>query len=91
MSKLDGCGNLISPESSYYIQDVRQYEGNSIVFWKHEGHGYTANFQEAGIFMGSDSRVHSDRTTDVPWPVGVVRACRSEHVDAQRLLKHKRG
>jgi len=83
--KLDGFGDPINPNHYYYIQDKRQHVGNCVMFWAHEGHGYTCEFEEAGLFLGEDSRVHSDRDTDVPWPVMAVRAARVAHVDAQRL------
>lgn len=88
--KLDGCGDPINPDAYYYIQDKRSYVGNAVSFWRENGAGYTCEFEEAGLFLGSDSRVHSDRDTDVPWPVVAVRASRVVNVDAQKLLAFKK-
>jgi hypothetical protein len=88
--KLDGCGDPVNPRHNYYIQDTRQFVGNCVMFWRHEGKGYTCDFEEAGVFSGDDPRVHSDRDTDVPWPVMQVRASRVTHVDAQLLNKFKK-
>lgn len=87
--KKDGTGKPIDPKLYYYIQDTRQHVGNCVLFWREEGQGYTCEFDEAGMFLGDDSRVTGDRDTDVPWPVMLVRASRVTHVDAQLLYKHK--
>lgn len=83
--KLDGFGDPIKPNAYYYIQDKRQFVGNCVMLWRENGAGYTCEFEDAGLFLGEDSRVCSDRDTDVPWPVMAVRAARVEHVDAQKL------
>ena len=34
-------------EEGYYIQDVRRYIGNSVVWWAVGGHGYTTDLKKA--------------------------------------------
>ena len=88
--KLDGCGDPIDPKGFYYIQDTRSFVGNAVVFWRAEGKGYTCDFEEAGLYLGDSSEVHSDRDTDVPWPVIPVRASRVTNVNADRLYTFKK-
>ncbi len=83
--KRDGLGRPIDRDAFYYIQDSRQYVGNCVLWWAVEGQGYTCELPEAGMFKGSDSRVHSDRDCDVPWPVELVRPFVRQHIDASSL------
>lgn len=82
-AKRDGCGQPISDEAMYYIQDARQIVGNCALWWCHEGAGYTTELDEAGKFSGAFAR--SLRDTDVPWPVRVVESAAVRHVRTDRL------
>ncbi len=73
----------------FYIQDARQYVGNSVLWWRHEGQGYTTDMDQAGLF--TEERVRAlPRKTDVPWPKEVVNAIVSRHVDMQKLPDRER-
>lgn len=87
--KLDGTGNPIDPKLFYYIQDTRQIVGNCAMWWRHQGKGYTCELNDAGIFKGSDSSVHSDRDSDRPWLVELVRPLMHQHVTTDSLHKYR--
>lgn len=59
-TKRDALGRPIVDDAEYFIQDARSYVGNAVLWWRHEGRGYTVDLNAAGRFLGD---------TDVPWPV----------------------
>lgn len=83
MKNRDGLGRVIVDDAMYFVQDKRQYVGNSVLWWGVDGGGYTSDLNKAGRYAGS--RVRSMRDTDVPWPVGYILERSTLHVDAQRL------
>lgn len=80
----DGTGAPIDPLGSYYVQNKRQFVGNSVMWWRTNGCGYTCEIDDAGIYRG-DALPGSEDHGEVYWPVDVVRRCTVVHVDAQRL------
>ncbi len=72
----------------YYIQDTRVYVGNSVVWWREGGAGYTANFDEAGLFSEQEANdAHRNRASDKPIPEDVAKASTSSHVDIQKMRR----
>jgi hypothetical protein len=67
----------------YYIQDTRQYVGNSVMFWRVDGNGYTTNPDEAWKVPLEKALGH--RETDVPIPAALVERIKKYHVDMQDL------
>lgn len=74
------------PEQLYCIQDTRSFVGNSVVWWRVGGHGYTPDIDEAWILPEVDARrIEQNRSTDKAIPVEKIEAAITRHVDAQRL------
>jgi hypothetical protein len=72
-------------EELYYVQDSRSYVGNSVLWWRPDGQGYTTHIDKAGKYTAAE--VKGMRSTDVPWPVKEVDKVWSHHVDAQHLRR----
>lgn len=78
------------PEDSYYVQDSRQYVGNSVLWWRKDRAGYTTNLAEAHVFTEAEADAcRRDRATDIPWPKAAIDAIADLHVDMQRLREAK--
>lgn len=70
----------------YYIQDTRGFVGDSVMWWRPDGKGYTINLEEAGEYDEEKARaIETNRSTDKPIPCEVARAASSTHVMADRL------
>lgn len=75
-----------SKEELYYIQDSRSYVGNSMLFWRDGGSGYTTNLEEAGLYSKQHAfSQHRCRSSDLPWPESYIRARAKSHVDMQSI------
>lgn len=83
MKKRDAFKRKIKDDAEYFVQDNRQYVGNSVMWWGHNGSGYVTDINKAGRYLGS--RVRSMRDTDVAWPVAAILEVTTLHVDAQHL------
>lgn len=77
----------MSYSKKFYVQDTRSIVGNSAVWWCWNGHGYTCDLAEAGIYTEEEIRMMRD--TDKPWPVDAINRLVQSHVDVQDL--HKDG
>lgn len=73
----------------YFVQDTRGYVGNSVVWWRPNGRGYTVDIRDAGIY--DDDEVRGMRDTDVAWPVEDVLRLVQHHVDVQDLRGLKKS
>jgi hypothetical protein len=74
--------------ATFFIQDSRQYVGNSVLWWRVDGHGYTCELSEAWEVDEEKARqIERGRDTDKAWPADVVRAAASTYVDMQRLRR----
>jgi hypothetical protein len=82
----DGTGAPIDPTAYYYIQNKRSYVGNSVVWWRAGGAGYTCELDDAGVYRGDDLPGSEDHG-EVYWPVALVRQCVVGHVDMQLLRR----
>lgn len=75
------CKRYVAPGGLFYIQDTRTYCGNSVIWWRKGGHGYTSNLEEA-------EKVTADwkgRPTDRLWPCEEIDARATLQFDAQLL------
>lgn len=81
--KLQKPAPAISPSGVYLIQDTRQYVGNSVLWWAHEGKGYTTDFAAAGRFTEEQAR--TGRASDRAIPVEAAEKACEIHVRAERL------
>lgn len=75
----------------YYIQDARQFCGNSVFWWKPEGNGYTCDLDEAWKVTRekAESMTRHRPGVDVAWPVASIDAGTARHFDMQKLREMK--
>ena len=72
----------------YYIVCSKDFVGNSIVFWRAGGKGYTINLAEAGKYTEKKAiPICQNRGTDIAYPVEVLDKVARRHVDGQDLYK----
>lgn len=71
----------------YYIQDTRSYCGNSVMWWRTNGEGYTSNLAEAWKVPGT----WRGRETDKLWPCAEIDAGATRQFDMQLLSGIKPG
>lgn len=85
-----GCGCTISyrcsahastTEELYYVQDTRSYCGNSVMWWRVEGEGYTSNLEEAWKVPAS----WRGRDTDKLWLCSAIDKGATRQFDMQKL------
>jgi hypothetical protein len=68
----------------YYLQDSREYVGNSILWWAKGCNGYVCDIRNAHVFTKEEAlQRHSSRGTDIPWPKEYIDAKISNHIDRQ--------
>ncbi len=65
----------------YYIQDTRTYCGNSVMWWKPMGQGYTSNLDEAWKVPAT----WRGRDTDKLWPCSAIDSRASREFDMQKF------
>ena len=76
----------------FYIQDSRNYVGNSMVWWRRGNVGYTTNIDEAGIYSEEEAiQMHQNRESDMMWPVEFINTIIERHVDVQNCNRVKNG
>ena len=73
----------MSYRKKFYVQDTRSTVGNSVVWWRADGNGYTVDLRAAGIY--DEDEVAEMRDTDKPWPIGDINRLVQHHVDCQDL------
>ena len=57
------------PDPLYYIQDARQFCGNSVYWWCPDGHGYTCDLDRAWrVPKEKAEMICRSRDTDKMWP-----------------------
>lgn len=72
-------------EELFYMQDARQYVGNSVLFWAKECNGYTCDIGKAHVFTREDLNSRVWRKTDHAWPKKYMDSMVVAHVDAQYI------
>lgn len=81
---------LESPQASaeplYYIQN-KGYSGNSLLFWRESGKGYTCNLDDAWRLPKAQAEaICRDRPNeDVMWPVAVIDKATERHCNSEKL------
>ena len=73
----------------YYIQGTRQCVGNSALWWREGGHGYTCDLKQA--WKVPLDKAKSYRETDVPRLCSAMDALAETHVDVQYIRAYKEG
>jgi hypothetical protein len=73
------------PEPLYYIQDTRTYCGNSVMWWRVDGNGYTSNLEEAWKVPAT----WKGRDTDKLWLCSDIDAGATRQFDMQSLRNIK--
>ncbi len=67
----------------YYMQDKRQYVGNSMYWWAKNARGYTCDIRKAIKFTLEEAKKYSHRETDILWPKDYIDDRISHHIDMQ--------
>ena len=76
----------------YYIQDSRQFVGNSVLWWRPKSCGYTCDLSEAGVFtLGEARKICRSRDTDRMWEVNYINSKTQHHVDMQDVTLERSG
>lgn len=70
-------------EELYYIQDSRNYCGNSIMWWRYDSCGYTTNLDEAKKV----TKDWSGRDTDILRRATIIDKIATRQVDVQLLIR----
>lgn len=74
----------------FYIQDTRDYVGNSMLWWARDHKGYTCDIRKAHIFSESEiEEMVANRETDKPWPKDFIDNRIAWHVDSQSCNNHQ--
>ena len=75
-----------SSEELYYLQDSRTYVGNSMLFWRKNGAGYSTKLDQCEVFTKDKAfKLHKDRSTDIPILKSVIDKIATRQVDVQDL------
>ena len=70
-------------DDQFYLQDSRDYVGNSMLFWR-KGGGYTTDLTQAEVFpKDSALKQHRDRDTDMQWSKEYIDSLAKPVVDTQ--------
>ena len=69
----------------FYIQDMRSYVGNSVMWWCVDGQGYTTDLTKAWRVPGT----WRGRDTDKLWPCDEIDARATRQFDMQRFREIK--
>lgn len=68
----------------FYIQDTRNYVGNSVLWWRENGAGYTTNLDEAlKVPRKRALQMQLDRASDRAWPCEKVDKLATRQFDMQ--------
>lgn len=77
---------MTDEQQLYYLQDKRDYVGNSMLWWRKEHAGYCCDVREAHVFTKEEAYAqHRMRETDIPWPKAYIDSRVSHHVDHQKV------
>jgi uncharacterized protein YqiB (DUF1249 family) len=78
--------STLTTETLYYLQDTRDFVGNSMLWWRQNGAGYCCDVREAHAYTKAQAYAqHKMRATDLPWPKEYIDARVAHHVDFQRV------
>ncbi|APU89025.1 hypothetical protein Rctr197k_274 [Virus Rctr197k] len=72
--------------AAYLIQDTRSFVGNSALFWRSNGQGYTCDLDQAGHYTKEEAeRQERSRPTDKAVPLTVALKVAERHVPSDAL------
>lgn len=72
--------------SEFYIQDTRTVVGNSVLWWRPKGDGYTCDLRQAGRYSGEYAkRQERDRPSDRAVPCELAEGMTETHVHFDTL------
>ena len=77
----------------YYVQK-HGYVGNSLMWWRKGGHGYTCDIDDAEVFDGNDEsfkRIIKDKEKFSAWEKDYIDLCSSRHVDSEKINYNNKG
>lgn len=75
-------------QQMFYVQDSRNYVGNSPLWWAKGCGGYTCDIEKAELFTEDKAmELFNSRSTDIPWKKKDVEKAIKRLVDAQYLVK----
>lgn len=75
-------------DGKYFIQCAESWSGNSALWWRPNGHGYTTNLNEAGQYDAADAHsIERIRGIDKAWPVDLVMQHAAPHLSQADLAK----
>lgn len=80
---------LLPDDTMFYVQDKRNYVGNSVVWWGKDENGYVIDPNKAMKVTKEYILSKKWRNTDVIWEATEVENNISWHVDAQYLKNNK--
>ncbi len=71
--------------TEFYVQDARTYVGNSMLWWKHNDHGYVCDVREAKVFTAEAAKKICDdpHTNKRRWPKAYIDARIQHRIDMQ--------
>jgi len=67
-------------DKKFYIQNG--WVGNAVLWWGHDGGGYTTDFEKAGKYSYKDTLSIIERPQDIAWECDYVDGCK----EAQKLI-----
>ncbi len=76
------------PARRYYIQNTKGYCGNSVIWWREGGHGYTSDLAKAWkVTKEKADEICAGRrpTEDIAWAADEIDRMAQRHMDMQEL------
>lgn len=81
---------VVPQKPLFLIQRAGHYVGNSVLWWRPNGRGYTSSIEEAGRYSQEEAQAFTGHTSDVAWPEDVILRVAKRHVDMQDLAKKEK-
>jgi hypothetical protein len=79
----------------YYIQrHASGYVGNSLIWWRKGGRGYTCDIDQAEVFDGEDDHfknVANEAAKFTAWEKNYIDSIVSKHVDSENIDYKQKG
>ena len=81
--------NKLPEDAMFYVQDSRDYVGNSVLWWGLNSSGYVTELKRAQKYTKKEilERFSDGRETDIIWIATHVESAIKEHVDVQGLKR----
>lgn len=87
IEKRKKCLSKLPENELFYVQDSRNYVGNSILWWGLNNNGYVCDIRKAHKYTKGEilKRFSAGRDSDVIWSAKHVEDNISQHIDSQNL------